>query len=247
VYFVPLGQLQDAALVLQTIAQTLALPESSGAAPAEVLRNYLAEERLLLVLDNFEHLLDAASEIADLLAYCPRLKVLATSRISLRLSAEQEFPVPPLELPDPARLPDPSTLPLYDAVALFVERAVAVKPDFELTDNNAAAVAELCIRLDGLPLAIELAAARVKVLTPQALLARLEQRLDLLGGGTRDLPARHQTLRATIDWSYGLLEADEQALFARFAVRTSSIVSLWKPVAARDSTRRTSVRLPSAA
>src|SRR5262249_47653115 len=146
------------------------------------------------------------------------LRVPAGRRPRLRLSAAHESPVPPLALPDPARLPGRGSLLRYDAVALFVERAGAVKPGFAVTNANAPAVAELCVRLDGLPLAIELAAARAKLLSPQALLARIEQRLDLLTSGPRDLPVRQQTLRATIDWSYGLLEPDEQTLFTRLAV-----------------------------
>ena len=141
-----------------------------------------------------------------------------TSRTPLHLSGEHEFPVPPLVLPDPAHLPELASMSQYEAVALFVERARAVKADFAVTNANAPAVAEICVRLDGLPLAIELAAARAKLLSPQALLARLEQRFDLLTGGPRDMPARQQTLRATIDWSYGLLGPDEQTLFARLAV-----------------------------
>jgi predicted ATPase len=153
-----------------------------------------------------------------LLAAAPHLKLLATSRTPLHLSGEHEFPVPPLELPDLAHLPAFDALSQYEAVALFVERARAVKADFAVTSSNAPAIAQICIGLDGLPLAIELAAARAKLLSPQALLARLEQRFDLLTGGPRDQPARQQTLRATIDWSYGLLGPDEQTLFARLAV-----------------------------
>jgi predicted ATPase len=148
----------------------------------------------------------------------PELKLLVTSRIPLHLSGEHELQVPPLDVPDPAHLPEIDALSQYDAVALFVERAQAVKSDFAVTSANAPAIAEICVRLDGLPLAIELAAARAKLLSPQALLARLEQRFDLLTGGPRDLPARQQTLRATIDWSYGMLGPDEQTLFARLAV-----------------------------
>ena len=144
--------------------------------------------------------------------------MLVTSRTPLHLSGEHEFPVPPLRLPDPAHLPDVDSLSQYESVALFVERARAVKADFAITNANAPAVAEICVRLDGLPLAIELAAARAKLLSPQALLARLEQRFDLLTGGPRDQPERQQTLRATIDWSFGLLGPDEQTLFAQLAV-----------------------------
>jgi predicted ATPase/DNA-binding SARP family transcriptional activator len=216
-FFVALAPLDDPDLVVATIAQTLGLAQSAATPIAETLARHLAERQLLLVLDNFEHLLETAPAVAALLAAAPGLKMLVTSRSPLRLAAEHELPVPPLELPDPSRLPDPASLSLYDSVALFVERARAVKPDFELSDANASAVAELCVRLDGLPLAIELAAARAKLLPPQALHARLEQRLDLLTG-PRDLPERQQTLRATIDWSYGLLDPDEQHLFASLAV-----------------------------
>ena len=192
---------------------------SQGAATvAESLAAFVAEERLLLVLDNFEHVIEAAPTVADLLAAAPQMKVLVTSRIPLHLAAEHELPVPPLALPDPERLPEFTSLSQYEAVALFVERAQAAKADFEVTAANAPAVAELCVRLDGLPLAIELAAARAKLLSPQALLSRVEQHLDLLAGGPRDRPARQQTLRATIDWSHELLGPDEQTLFARLAV-----------------------------
>ena len=160
----------------------------------------------------------AAPLVAELLAACPRLKCLVTSRVVLRLSGEHEFPVPPLELPDPRRLPAVDALSQYAAVALFIQRALAVKPDFRVNNDNAPAVAEICVRLDGLPLAIELAAARIKLLPPQAMLARLGRRLELLRGGARDVPDRHQTLRHAIAWSYDLLEASEQVLFRRLAV-----------------------------
>jgi predicted ATPase len=170
------------------------------------------------VLDNFEHLIEAAPVLADLVRDGLESKWLVTSRIPLRLSAERTFPVSPLALPNRARLPDPNAIRTYDAVVLFAERARAAQPSFVITDANAPTVADLCIRLDGLPLAIELAAARMNVLTPQALNARLAYRLDLLAGGARDLPDRQQTLRATIDWSHNLLSSEEQALFARLAV-----------------------------
>jgi predicted ATPase/class 3 adenylate cyclase len=218
VFFVALAAIADPELVLPTIAQTLGLKESGTASLADSLVHFLAQKRLLLLLDNFEHVVEAAAAVADLLAGAPQLKVLVTSRISVRLSGEHGFPVSPLNLPDPAHLPDVSSLSQYEAVALFIERACAVKADFAVTNANAPAVAAVCVRLDGLPLAIELAAARAKLLSPQALLARLEQKLDLLTGGPRDLPARQQTLRATIDWSYHLLGPDEQTLFARLAV-----------------------------
>ena len=173
---------------------------------------------MLLVLDNFEQVIDAAPQVSDLLSAAPRLKVLVTSREVLRLSGETDYPVPPLSLPDPKRLPSLEQLAQYEAVALFIERAVAVKPGFTITNENAPAVAEICHRLDGLPLAIELAAARVRVLPPQRMLAELSHRLSFLTGGARDLPARQKTLRGTIDWSHDLLTGDEQKLFRRLAV-----------------------------
>jgi predicted ATPase len=160
---------------------------------------------MLLVLDNFEQVVAAAPLVAAVLASCPRLKCLVTSRVVLRLSGEHEFPVPPLELPDPRHLPAVDALPQYAAVALFIQRALAVKPDFQVNNTNAPAVAEICMRLDGLPLAIELAAARIKLFSSQAILARLGRRLELLRGGARDMPDRHQTLRQAIAWSYNLL------------------------------------------
>ena len=218
VYFVALEPIADLALVLPTIAQTIGLRESGGASLADRLKDLLADKRLLLVLDNVEQLVEAAPELAKLLATAPELKLLVTSRTPLNLSGEHEFSVPSLSLPDLAHLPELASISQYEAVALFVDRARAVKADFAVTSANAPAVAEMCVRLDGLPLAIELAASRAKLLSPQALLARLEQRFDLLVGGPRDMPARQQTLRATIDWSYGLLGRDEQTLLARLAV-----------------------------
>jgi predicted ATPase/class 3 adenylate cyclase len=216
VFFVTLAPLADAALVLPTIGQTLGLAESDEAFPARLAR-HIGEERLLLVLDSFEHLLEAAPQIGELLAASATLSTLVTSRSALRLAAEHELPVPPLDVPDPAHPPEPGALSQFDSVALFVERARAIKPGFAVTSANAPAVAELCARLDGLPLALELAAARVKLLPPRALLTRLGRRLDLLTG-PRDLPARQRTLRAAIDWSHDLLRPDEQQLLARLAV-----------------------------
>ena len=175
---------------------------------------------MLLLLDNVEQLVEAARQLADLLAAAPLLKLLVTSRAPLHVSGEHEFPVPSLSLPDPTMLPEIASLSHYESIALFVERAQAVNADFALTEENAPAIAEICVELDGLPLAIELAAARAKLLSPQALLARLGQRFDLLVGGPRDVPSRQQTLRATIDWSYGLLSPTEQALLTHIAVFT---------------------------
>ena len=218
VFFVPLAALSDPALVLQSIAQAFDVREAAGRRLQEQLKDYLREKQVLLVLDNFEQVIDAAPRVIDLLTAAPRLKVLVTSREVLRLSGETDYPVPPLSLPDPKRLPPLARLTQYEAVALFIERAVAVKPAFTLTNENAPAVAEICYRLDGLPLAIELAAARVRVLPPQKMLTELSHRLSFLMGGAHDLPARQKTLRGAIDWSHDLLTGDEQKLFRRLAV-----------------------------
>ena len=184
----------------------------------ERLAGLLGKQRLLIVLDNLEHLVDAAPQLVDLLAACPGLTMLATSRVVLRLSGEQVYPVGPLALPDSTRPLAPTDVLTQDAVALFVQRAQAADPAFTLTVENAATIVEIVRRLDGLPLAIELAAARVRSLTPPTLLARLSDRLGLLTGGARDLPERQRTMRDTIAWSYGLLSPEEQALFRRLAV-----------------------------
>jgi predicted ATPase/class 3 adenylate cyclase len=218
VFFVSLATITHPELVPSTIAGSLRLRESVGQSLTETLEGYLHHKRLLLILDNFEQVLEGTPVVGELLGGCPNLKVLATSRIPLRLYGEQEYPVPPLEVPDPLRLPPLGRLVQYEAVRLFVERAKAVKPDFEITNNNASAVAEICVRLDGLPLAIELAAARTKLLPPRELLSRLGNRLRILKGGARNLPARQQTLRATIDWSYDLLDEGEKTLFRRLSV-----------------------------
>jgi predicted ATPase/class 3 adenylate cyclase len=218
IFFVSLATITHPELVPSTIAGSLGLRESAGQSLKETLEGYLHQRRLLLILDNFEQVLEGAPFVGELLGMCPELKVLATSRIPLRLYGEQEYPVPPLELPDLLRLPPLKRLAQYEAVKLFLERARAVKPDFEITNDNAPAVAEICVHLDGLPLAIELAAARTKLLPPWALLSRLGNRLKLLKGGARNLPARQRTLRGTIDWSYGLLDEHEKRLFGRFSV-----------------------------
>ncbi|MBI3326484.1 MAG: adenylate/guanylate cyclase domain-containing protein, partial [Nitrospinae bacterium] len=212
VFFVSLAPISDPALVTSSIAQTLGLRESEGRPLHERLKDDLRDKQMLLLLDNFEQVVSAAPLVAELLAGCSQLKMLVTSRVGLHLSGEHEFPVAPLALPDPKRLPAVEALSQYAAVELFIQRALAVKPDFGVTNENAPAVAEICVRLDGLPLAIELAAARIKLLPPKALLARLGSRLQLLRGGPRDVPDRHQTLRRAIAWSYDLLDADEQAL-----------------------------------
>jgi predicted ATPase len=221
IHFVPLSPLSEPAMIASAIAQTLGLRELGGQTPQELLRKSLQEslsEPLLLLLDNFEHLMQAAPFVADLLAMGPNLKILVTSRAPLRIYGEHEFPVSPLGLPDPRIASSVDVLADVPAIALFLQRAVAAKPGFELNRENAAAVVEICARLDGLPLAIELAAARVKVLTPAAMLSRLASRLQLLTGGARDLPQRQQTLRAALDWSYDLLSPAEQRLFRRLSV-----------------------------
>ena len=217
-WLVNLATLTDPALVMPTIAQTLGVQEVGGQPIKTTVAQFLRDKRLLLVLDNVEQVIHAADEIGALPRAAAGVKVLATSRIALRLYNEHEFPVPPLEVPNPKRLPPLDRIQQYEAVRLFVQRAQAVKPDFEVTSANAPAVAEICARLDGLPLAIELAAARTKMLPPNALLQRLSSRLKLLTGGSRDLPARQQTLRNAIDWSYSLMNPGEQTLFARLAV-----------------------------
>jgi predicted ATPase/class 3 adenylate cyclase/DNA-binding CsgD family transcriptional regulator len=218
VYFVNLAPIRDPELVIPTLAQVLDVKDVEGQPVLDLLRAFLREKHLLLLLDNFEQVVDAAVQVADLLASCPKLKMIVTSRMALHIQAEHEFAVPPLTVPDPKRLSDLEALSQYEAVALFIQRAQAVKPDFFVSNANAPAVAEICVRLDGLPLAIELAAARIKVLPPQALLARLGQRLTVLTSGARDVPARQQTLRNTIEWSYLLLQASEQRLFRRLSI-----------------------------
>lgn len=216
--FVPLAPIRDPDLVVPTIARTFGLGETGERSLLELLKAYLSDKHLLLLLDNFEQVVDSAPTVTELLVTCPDLKVVVTSRTSLRVRGEREFPVPPLALPDPKNLPTLEDLSQYASVALFVERALALKPDFHLTPENAHAIAEICARLDGLPLAIELAATRVKLLPPQALLARLGNRLQILTEGARDVPKRQQTLRNAIKWSYDLLSTNEQMLFKRLSV-----------------------------
>jgi predicted ATPase/class 3 adenylate cyclase/Tfp pilus assembly protein PilF len=218
VFFVALASITEPELVASTIARALGVKESSEQSLMESLKSYLHYKHLLLILDNFEQVLEGAPVVAELLGACPKLKILATSRIPLKLYGEQEYPVPPLSLPDQGVMPPLEALTQYEAVRLFVERARAVKADFFMTNENASAVAEICARLDGLPLAIELAVARLKVLTPQKMLDRLGDRLKLLTRGARDLPERQRTLRATMEWSHALLEEGEKVLFARLSV-----------------------------
>ncbi len=223
VYFVPLSPLNEPQLVAPTIAHLLGLPDRGGLMPEQRILDYLGEKRVLLVLDNFEQLVAAAPFVNELLTRVAGLSVLATSRERLHLYGEQEYAVPPLGVPPLAvptrrRAPDIQALSKYEAVALFIERAMAVKPDFAITNENAPAVAEICVRLDGLPLAIELAAARTRILGPEAILHRLGDKLDLLSGGGSDRPERQQTLRGAIAWSYDLLDEADRRLFASLSV-----------------------------
>jgi predicted ATPase/transcriptional regulator with XRE-family HTH domain len=218
VLFVSLAALRDPRLVLPTIAQAAGVHEARPRTLPALLGAALHDRRLLLVLDNFEQVLPAAGDVAALAASCPALTVLATSRASLRVQAEQLFGVRPLDLPDLACLPPPEELARSGAVALLVQRARTVVPGFQLNVDNVPAVVAICARLDGLPLAIELVVPRFRVLPPSALLARLEHRLPLLTGGAADLPARQQSLQATLAWSHDLLDGAAQALFRRLAV-----------------------------
>ena len=213
VCFVPLAPVRDPQGVLATIAQVLGLWEAADLPLEDQVRDYLREKHLLLLLDNFEQVIAAVPQLTRLLISCPHLHLLVTSRAALHLSGEHEFALPPLAVPDFTRLLALADLKQVATVRLFTERAQAIKADFELTEANAGAIAEICVRLDGLPLAIELAAARIKLLPPQALLRRLSHRLEVLTGGAQDLPDRQQTLRNTIQWSYDLLPEQEQYLF----------------------------------
>ena len=217
-FFVPLAALTEPEMVERSIAQALGMTEAANRPLRDTLRDHLRDKDILLVLDNFEHLLPAAGLVAALLAACPQLKVLATSRAPLNLLGEHEYPVPPMSVPGRDAPPEPDDLTQYEAVALFVERALEVSPQFALTRENARAVAEICRRLEGLPLAIELAAARIKALSPEAILSRLDRRLKLLVGGKQDLPPRQQALETAIAWSYNLLDDDEKALFRGLSV-----------------------------
>ncbi len=215
---VSLAPIRDSDLIVPTIIRVLGLKEIKDQPMLDLLKAYLQDKHLLLLLDNFEQVLMAAPRLSDLLADCPYLKILVTSRAVLHIRGEHEFPVPPLSLPDLTRLPESEALLDYASVSLFLNCAKAIKPDFQLTAANTHTIAEICVRLDGLPLAIELAAARIKLLPPQALLARLEHRLQVLTTGAQDVPARQQTLRNTLAWSYDLLDDKEQLLFSRLSV-----------------------------
>jgi predicted ATPase/class 3 adenylate cyclase len=231
--FVDLAPLRDPALVLTAIASSFGLRQVTGQALKETVAEYLQERQVLLLLDNFEHLLEAASVVSDLVTVGQEVKVLVTSRARLRLQGEHEYSVLPLRLPGPEERHSLVALEANEAIALFVSRAKAVQHSFELTNENAPVILEICTRLDGLPLAIELAAARVRFLPPLALLSRLERRLPLLTDGPRDAPARQRTLRDAIKWSYDLLAPDEQVLFCRLSV----FVGGWTVEAATTVTR----------
>lgn len=222
VWFVSLAGVSDPALVPVSILQALNVQSIPGLHPSQSLVTYLQNKHLLLVLDNFEQVGEAAAIVDEMLAAAPGLKVLITSRVVLRMYGEHEFSVPPLDVPDPDRALAPGELVHYGAVQLFVERAQAVMSDFVLTDANAATITQICARVDGLPLALELAAARIRILPPALLLERLSQaRLPVLTGGARNLPGRHHTLRNTITWSYNLLSSAEQIWFCRLGIFTS--------------------------
>src|SRR5215471_13677138 len=216
--FVDLAPVRDPALVMAELAQEVGVEPRGGTDLTGQLAVALGNEERLVVLDNCEHLLAAAPDVGAVLAACPRLRVLATSRERLRLSAEQEFPVPPLAMPGPTEVADVGRLAANPSVALLLDRAHRTNPGFALTLANAPLLAGACVRLEGLPLAIELAAARLKVLTPGDLISRLGSRMEVLAGGTRDVPARQRALRSAIAWSYDLLDSGERALFRKLSV-----------------------------
>jgi predicted ATPase/DNA-binding SARP family transcriptional activator len=222
VFFVALAAVSNPDLVAPVIAEALGVKEKEAVPLLELLKESLRAKQVLLVLDNMEQVVEAAPLVGDLLEAAPGLRLIATSRILLRLYGECEFPVEPLALPDLEQLPPPAELAHFAAVALFLERARVAKPGFTLTESNAAAIAEICVRLDGLPLALELAAAQTKLFAPAAMLAQLAKRLDFLRLRARNLPERQQTLRATIDWSYNLLDESERQLFSSLAVFTGT-------------------------
>lgn len=224
-YFVPLSTISDPGLVVASLGQALGMKEAGSQALISRLKDFLADKQLLLVLDNFEQVTQAAPLLGELMGAAPRLKLLVTSRALLHLYGEHDFRLPPLDLPDLDRSHDPAALAGNEAVQLFVQRARAARPDFQLSEANAHDVAEICVRLAGLPLAIELAAARTRLLPPSVILSHLQgqgQRLAFLRGGARDLPARQQTLRGAIEWSYDLLDDGEKTLLGRLAVFVGS-------------------------
>jgi predicted ATPase/DNA-binding CsgD family transcriptional regulator len=223
-HFISLAAITDPTLIIPTLAQAVGVTESPGRLLFDSLKDFLRDRQMLLLIDNFEQVISAAPLLTELLSACSELKLLVTSRETLRVRGEQEFPVSPLQISDRALIPDRAsveTLLQYPGIALFVQQAQASQPEFQLTAENGAAVAEVCARLDGLPLAIELAATRIKLLPPKAMLTRLQaSSLGLLTSGARDLPARQQTLRATVQWSYDLLNDDEQRAFRTLSVFT---------------------------
>ncbi|HLX56549.1 MAG TPA: AAA family ATPase, partial [Ktedonobacteraceae bacterium] len=218
VHLVSLAPLSDPGLVIPTIARCLGLIEGGPEPLLDRLKASQRDKQRLLLLDNFEHVIQAATLLAELLEACPHLKLLVTSREVLRLRGEYQFAVLPLTLPDSKYLPDDPSLARIPAVHLFLQRVQAITADFQLTPDNAATIAQICIRLDGLPLAIELAASRIALFPPHTLLVRLDRRLHVLTGGARDLPLRQRTLRNTLAWSYELLTTQEQCLFRRISV-----------------------------
>ncbi len=218
VFLTMLDAITDPALVPGTIAQALGLRDTGEEAMATQLTDFLQDRRMLLVLDNLEQIIEAATFVGELLVAAPGVKILATSRTRLQITGEHEFPLRPFSLPDRRHADDVDTISQYESVRLFVERAEATRPTFRLTSDNAPAIAEICTRLDGLPLAIELAAARIRILPPEAMLGRLTARLPILTGGARNVPARQQTLRGAIAWSYELLTPEDRALYRRMAV-----------------------------
>lgn len=218
VFFVELAPITGSDLVDTAIAATLGMRQAVDESLLDTLIRSLRRKQLLLVIDNFEHVIEAAPVVGDLIAGAPGLKILTSSREMLRVYGEHEYPVPPLGLPEESRSQTAAVISQYEAVSLFIQRAKATQPDFEIAEDNAPAIAEICARLEGLPLAIELAAARVRLFEPEMLLARLSDSLKTLTGGARNLPRRHQTIRNAIEWSYDLLDDDERALFARLGV-----------------------------
>lgn len=218
VWFVELASITNPELFLPTVASTLKVKETAGISISNTLSEYLADKQLLLVLDNFEQIVSTAPKISGLLTAAPKVKVLVSSREVLRLRGEHDYPVPPLGLPETKRKQTAAVLAQYEALALFTQHAQAVNPSFELNEDNASIVAEICMKLDGLPLAIELAAARSRLLKPVAMLEKLKSKLNTLTGGARDLPHRQQTIRGAIDWSYDLLDEAEKKLFARLGI-----------------------------
>ena len=216
IFFIPLAPINDPELVPSVIARTIGVREGGGLPPQDNLKAYLRDKQILLILDNFEQVLDATNGVNDLLLVAPGLKMIVTSRIPLHVRGEQEYPVQPLEIP--SREMNSDEIAQIECVQLFIVLARAINPGFELNEKNTLAIAEICRRLDGLPLAIEIAAARSRMLSPQAMLKRLGESLKLLTGGPKDLPARQQTLRGAIDWSFDLLEVPDQILFARLGV-----------------------------